>query len=101
MCLAEPVNPNTPKWIMEPPLLTSRNEIFSHVGEDTETKTRRTQAAKQKKRPGIAGEAAIAAFGLGSAGGERGSATGCRVYSKECVCTLAHKQIQHGIEATY
>lgn len=36
----------------------------SHVGEETETKTRSTAAAKQKKRPGTAGEAIFALMPL-------------------------------------
>jgi len=49
-----PVYPKTPKCTVVDPDLTSRNEIFSHVGDETETKTSKTAAEKQRNAPGIA-----------------------------------------------
>lgn len=59
-----PVKPKTPKWVVPLDKWTSRKEMRSHVGEETETKTRSTAATKQKKRPGTAGEAIFALMPL-------------------------------------
>lgn len=74
--LPEPVYPNTPKLVALPSTSTSKKEILSQVGTDTETcihfqlvwlcystrkqtKTSKTIAAKQKNNPGRAAPAAI------------------------------------------
>jgi len=49
-----PVYPKTPKCVVLDLELTSRKDIFSHVGEETEAKTSRTAAERQRNAPGIA-----------------------------------------------
>jgi len=49
-----PVYPKIPKCVVVDPELTSRKDIFSHVGEETETKRSRIAAEKQRNAPGIA-----------------------------------------------
>jgi len=41
------------------PSPTFKKDIAFHVGEDTDTNTRRTVAAKQRNNPGTAADAAI------------------------------------------
>ena len=48
--------------MVRPRVCTSRKDILSQVGADTDTKTKRTAAAKQKRRPGTAGEAIVIIF---------------------------------------
>ena len=47
-----PVYPKTPKCVLP----TSRNDIAFHVGTETEATTSKTVPAKQKKKPGKAGD---------------------------------------------
>ena len=44
--------PKTPKCVLP----TSRNDIAFHVGTETEATTSKTVPAKQKKKPGKAGD---------------------------------------------
>lgn len=54
---ALPVYPNTPKCISRPANEAFKNETLFQMGAETVTITSKTHAAKQKNKPGSAGEA--------------------------------------------